>query len=87
MYLLGSGMYLHKKQHLCVGIVSFGGEGGVNVCQYGLWNIVYWVLHYHLKGRMVLHECFRRIQDPSGSRVLLKLQVVNKMKAMKSGEL
>ena len=32
MYLVGSGMYLYKKQRLCVGIVSFGGEGGVNIC-------------------------------------------------------
>ena len=32
MYLLGSGMNLYKKQRLCVGIVSFWGEGGVNIC-------------------------------------------------------
>ena len=32
MYLLGSGMYLYKKQRLCVGIVSFLGEGGTNIC-------------------------------------------------------
>ena len=54
MYLEGSGMYLYKKQRLCVGILSFWGEGGVNICRDGLWNIVYyWVLHFYLKVRMV----------------------------------
>ena len=34
MYLLGSGMYLYKKQRLCVGIVSFGGRGVLTFVEY-----------------------------------------------------
>ena len=56
--------------------------GGVNVCQDGLWNIVHSAL---LSERS--HGLTRMLQENSRSLWKSKLQVVNKMKTMKSGEL